>query len=89
MPCKFSKYSFRTCVDELPDYKVMCQLYDSLFNGCPLDFDEAVDWLNGHSDVLKLNHHVQHSAVNQKVISDMNKSFSESSIPFHEWDFFL
>ena len=53
VPCKFSKYSFRTCVDELPDYKVMCQLYDSLFNGCPLDFDEAVDWLNGHSDVLK------------------------------------
>ena len=44
-PIKYRSDNFRVSVDELKDFKMMENLYQSLWEDKPINIENAIDWM--------------------------------------------
>jgi len=68
LPPDLKETRWRLTIDEAEDYQMMATLYEALYNGRPIPLEVAVDFLQRHPKVARLNQRVEHSAINQKLV---------------------
>ena len=65
-PERYSGLNFRLAVDEIMDYKLMEIIYDNLWDGKPLDFDNVINFLKDNNG-SQVNKFVMDSKINVQV----------------------
>jgi spore coat polysaccharide biosynthesis protein SpsF len=76
---------WRLTVDEPADFEVMQALYEALWQGEPLQFTEALNWLAKNPQIANLNKVVEHSTINQEL-AQKRSSWSEHVELFCDWE---
>lgn len=66
-PEALSSLNWRITIDQAEDYEVMNHLYESLWDGQPIPFDIALNWLAKNLEITQINTAVEHSAINQEL----------------------
>lgn len=66
-PLKYAFEKFRVSVDELKDYKMMDNLYRSLWEDKPINIENAIDWMIDNRHLSLINTSVKDSSANVKV----------------------
>lgn len=78
-----SKY--RLTVDEEDDYRLIKTLYDNLYNSEPIDFLNALAWLDKHPDVADFNKNVHHKKLNIELEEKINLWANIPKIGAYQW----
>lgn len=66
-PPALAKAEWRVTVDQSADFEMMQTLYEALWQGEPIGFSKAVDWLARNPQIANLNNVVEHSKINQEL----------------------
>jgi spore coat polysaccharide biosynthesis protein SpsF len=60
-------YNYRLTVDEEKDYQLMDLIYNNLYDSKPVDFIQALRWLDKHPDISDINEGVIHKRLNVEL----------------------
>ena len=67
LPSHLKDTRWRLTVDEAEDFQMMEKLYGALYEGQPIPLEVALGYLHRHPELVALNQHVEHSAINQEL----------------------
>tara|TARA_B100000989_G_C19525556_1_gene466654 strand:- start:209 stop:1027 length:819 start_codon:yes stop_codon:yes gene_type:complete len=84
-PAKYTLENFRVSVDELKDYKMMKNLYESLWEDQPIKIEHAINWMLNNKHLSSSNKSVKDSLANAKV--NLKKNIWSNNVKYIcDWD---